>query len=49
VIHPFEPDQVSRFDLPHSKSGAVDMWQTATLETKFCGQRLSARRARNCP
>jgi Protein of unknown function (DUF2934) len=31
-----------------SKSGAVGTWQTATLETDFCGQRLSARRARNC-
>jgi hypothetical protein len=34
---------------PHSKSGAVDMWQTATLETEICGQRLSARRVKNCP
>jgi hypothetical protein len=33
---------------PHiSKSGAVDMWQTATLETEICGQRLSAKRVRN--
>jgi DNA modification methylase len=31
LIHPSEPDQVSRFDPPHSKSGAVDIWQTATL------------------
>jgi len=26
-----------------SKSGPVDRWQTATLETEICGQRLSAR------
>jgi hypothetical protein len=33
----------------HSKSGAVDTWQTATLETEICGQRLSTARAANEP
>jgi hypothetical protein len=33
----------------HSKSGAVGTWQTATLETEICGQRLSTARAANEP
>jgi hypothetical protein len=42
--------RVSRFEPSgRSKSGAVDMWQTATLETEICGQRLSTARAANEP
>jgi hypothetical protein len=33
----------------HSKSGAVATSQTATLETEFCGKRLSSPRATNEP
>jgi branched-chain amino acid transport system substrate-binding protein len=31
------------------QSAAFDGPAAATLETEICGQRLSARRARNCP
>jgi hypothetical protein len=51
LIHPSRTGSsvVVRAPNCRSKSGAVDTWQTATLETEICGQRLSAGRARNCP
>ena len=50
LIHPSEPGQVSRFEPKgRSKSGAVDTWRTATLETEICGRRLSARRRQELP
>ena len=49
VIHPFEPDQVSRFDPSTFEIGRGGHVASATLETEICGRRLSARRVRNCP
>jgi hypothetical protein len=50
LIHPSEPDQGSRFETPRAVRNRT-RWtrgKTATLETKICGRRLSARRARSC-
>jgi hypothetical protein len=49
LIYPIRTGSKCRGSNPkgRSKSGAVGTWQTATLETEFCGQRLSTTRAAN--
>jgi hypothetical protein len=51
LIRPIRADlRMSRFETNgRSKAGAAGGWQTATLETEFCGQRLSTVRAPNEP
>jgi hypothetical protein len=49
LIYPIRTGSKCRGSNPkgRSKSGAVGTWQTATLETEICGQRLSTTRAAN--